>query len=209
MIVCFCMEGRLTHDAVALAQIMVASVRKHMPYARIVQHSDMAYPETPGVDHVIRLTLPGDHVERRWGHMAHMMAFTEDNVLSLDCDVVVRRDLRDVFERDFDIAMCRTPDRRDTAYNAGVIFAKPEGFAFWQEVLDAYQRTGKDEWEDSQRALTMAADDTRLKVLDLNFNVFNFTPAEAGTDRSAAALVHYRGRRKRFMAQDNMELLNG
>lgn len=209
MIVCFPLEG-IGQESMALAQIMVASVRKHMPFATIVQHCGSVCPGVPGVDRVERRVIPGDFVERRWTHMHEMMQLADEPVLSLDYDVVVRRNLEYVFEDDFDVAMCRTPDRRDTPYNAGVIFLRPHGASFWAEVLDAYRNnTGRDGWEDSQKALTIAADHTALHVRMLNFFVYNFTPDREGTDRSGAALVHYRGRRKRFMAKDNLELLHG
>lgn len=208
MIVCFCMEGTLGHDAIELARIMVASVRKHLPSARIVQHSDLAYPKTPGIDEVQRRSLKGDHIQRRWGHMAEMMRDASELVLSLDCDVVLRADVGYVFNDDFDIAMCRTPDRRDLVFNAGVIFAKPSGAGFWDEVLHEYaaDRAIMDGWEGSQTALTRAAEKSVLTVRNLLFDTYNFTPTGPGVVPDSAAIVHYRGRRKRFMVADNMEL---
>jgi hypothetical protein len=205
------MEGRLSHDARDQARIMIASVRKHMPVARIVQHSDMEYPQTDGVDEIRRRRFDGDHIQRRWSHMQDMMRYGRENVLSLDCDVVVKRDVIDVFEQDFDIAMCRTLDRRDLVFNAGVIFAKPSGAGFWAEVLYEYAADPAimDEWEGSQTALTRAADKSALKVRNLNFDIYNFTPNGPGVVPPTAQIVHYRGRRKRFMAQDNLEHAHG
>lgn len=173
---------------------MVASIRCCMDVP-IVQHTDMTFPQVEGVD-VQRLDIPGDHIERRWSHLAHM----EGEVISLDCDVLVKRDLSHVFAKPFDVAMCRTPDREDRVFNAGVIFSRnPE---FWREVLRVYKALpSPDGWEDSQRAITKVADSGKFMVLELPFDEYNFTPTGPGQGKDAA-IVHYRGLRKKFMSLD-------
>ncbi len=196
MKVCFCLEGTIDPKPyIRIASLMVESVKRHMPNAEIIQHTDMTFPAVPGVT-VVRRDLPGDHIERRWTHCAK----TEGPFISLDCDVVVKRDLSGVFDRQFDVAMCRTPDRPDRAYNAGVLFVKTP--AFFDEVISAYRtKTKRDEWEDSQRALTIAADGTKRIVLDMPFDEYNFTPTAPGQG-AGAAIIHYRGLRKKFMSID-------
>lgn len=208
LIVCVSMQGRLPKDAWPLSDCMAASVRRHIPEAYLVHDTDNSYPAMPWADLVRRNEVPGDLIDRRWTQMADNAKVWPDSCfLQLDCDIVVRSDVSDVFSQDFDIAMCRTPDRSDRVYNAGVIFQKPTGAAFWAEVVREYQDERiRDGWEGSQTALTRAADRMRkdgFKVLDLPFDVYNYTPDGPGMVPETARIVHYRGRRKRFMLKDN------
>jgi len=207
--ICVAMEGRLPESYWPLAEMMARSVRKHMPQAILVQHTDMAYPRLPWADEIVRFHMLGDLVDNRWSQMVKQTQETPDSyLLQLDCDVVMKSDVSDVFALDFDVAMCRTPDRADRVYNAGVIFCKPSGAGFWTEVLREYKDdTIRDGWEGSQTAITRAADKKKFKVLDLPFDTYNYTPSAPLGVPSSARLVHYRGQRKRFMAKDNPDLL--
>lgn len=212
IIFCVSMQGPLPQDAWPLAECMAASIRHWMPHARIAQHTDLTYPALPWADEVRRTVFPGDIIDQRWSQMTeHTMARPEANLIQLDCDVVLRDDVTDVFDMDFDIAMCRTPDRRDRVFNAGVIFQKPSGASFWREVVREYQDPRiRDGWEGSQTAITRAADRVLregMKILELPFDVYNYTPDAAGEAPGTARLVHYRGRRKRFMIQDNPQYM--
>lgn len=211
MNVIFPLAGKLdVREAHALAAIMIASVRRAMPHARITQISDAKYPAVPGVDSVLRHAWAKvDWIVFRYEALL-AFALAYGSHLMLDYDIVVRKDVSGVMQEDFDIAMCVTPDRADAVLNGGVIFCKTH--RLYSEGLRIYLSRPdlQDAWEGGQTTQSMAAKAMRCKFLD--FDTYNFTPSGPGKVPASASIVHYRGRRKRFMAQDNpelMEMVNG
>ena len=74
-----------------VAQIMVASIRKTMPTARIVQMTDSNTKPVTGVDDVIRKRYDGKYPMPY--RLLHLKDFPDADAVFLDTDVVVQRDL--------------------------------------------------------------------------------------------------------------------
>lgn len=208
MNVIFPLAGKLNvAESHALAEVFVASVKMSMPHAKVTQIADATFPAAPGVDAVFRFPWNGgDWIQYRFSALdAYARAHGEH--LMLDYDIVVRKDVSHVMQADFDVAMCITPDRSDAVLNGGVIFCKRADF--YAQGLRIYNKRPdlRDGWEGGQTAQSMAAKAMRCKFLD--FDTYNFTPDGPGKVPESTAIVHYRGRRKRFMVQDNLEAING
>ena len=205
MIVGTIIAGKLNvEESLALASVFVASVRDAMPHAGIVHITDAQFPEIPGVDHVFREPwVDGGWIEYRF---TALKAFTQlfGQHLFLDYDTVVRKDVSYVMDEDFEVAMCETPDRRDRVLNGGVIFCKTPKLYENGRAIYVQTRSLQDGWEGGQTAQDIAARALRCKYLD--FDKYNFTPDCIGQVPDSAEIVHYRGRRKRFMAKDNTHL---
>jgi hypothetical protein len=205
MIVCTILAGKLEpKESLELGGVFLASVRRAMPHARVVQVSDEKFPEVPGVDSVFRHPwTTGGWIRFRFEALASFARINGEH-LFLDYDIVVRRDVSYVMKEDFEVAMCETPDRRDHILNGGVIFCKTP--LLYERGRDIYFATPtlQDEWEGGQTAQDRAARSLNLKYLD--FDRYNFTPDCMGAVPPSAEIVHYRGRRKRFMVKDNMEV---
>lgn len=209
MIVAFPLQGDPGPIPVmSYAPLMVDSVKKSMPHAKLVQLSNTSFPQLDGVDEILRVENDGDFV--RWGWMACKRLFEnypDSNVLLIGTDMIVRQDVSDVFSMEFDVAASPYPKRTrsDGAYCGDGIFIKPSGFGLIDESLRIYQsdKSIQDGWEGLQTAFLRATKSGKWKVHDLDFDTHNFTPDVPGSDFSKAAIVHYRGMRKKFMAQDH------
>lgn len=205
MNICFPLAGQVDiADQHARGSIVLRSIRHFMPHAHVTQVSDESCPVVPGVDGVVRhpWRKGRDWIQFRFEALDAYAMKVGDH-LQLETDTVVRRDVSYVMERDFDVAMCVTPDRRDAVLNGGVIFCKHS--ALYRVGLGIYNARPdlQDAWEGGQTTQSMAARSMRCEFLD--FYRYNYTPERAGVVPPTAEIVHYRGRRKRFMAADNPE----
>lgn len=187
----------------SIAHVMAESVRRAMPDARLVHVAETGTQKLDGFDEIMHVDVDGDYVDQ----LLRIMASLEGNVLSLDYDVIVNRDVSVVFEQDFDVAMTARPvddktihPRLRSTYNMGVVFSKNAGF--WRLVRSLYQTLpDRDGWMNSQ---TLASQTIRLmngryKVIELPGDEYNYTPSTEAEDVSKRKIVHYKGARKGWM----------
>lgn len=191
-------RGSLT-DYFDMAALSVASVRKHMPHAHVFHFTDAKTPGIEGVDQVIRIEQDMPMAVRRMQHNAN----ARGKWLFMDVDIIVQRDVSDVFDEPFDVALT---DREGTVtyegayaermpFNLGVSFSRSP--AFWQLVL-RYMRNMPlklQNWTGDQLCIC----DMIRAGLTSGFNIktlpglnYNYPPKHAG-DGEHAALCHYKG----------------
>ncbi len=187
-----------------LPALMLASVRRAMPDVEIVQFTTDARMRLAEVDRiVIRPELP----------LATALLETRTSVsgdwLFLDTDVIVREDVRHVFDQPFDVAFATregtlrpheigTKFMANNRFNSGVAFSRSQ--QFWRDAL-ANLRTmseGRQRWCGDQESLTKIVDSGRyqVRVLPNRYNYPPFTAAERLDDKS---IVHFKGKRKAWM----------
>lgn len=190
---------------VSIAKAMIFSVRPVMD-CPIVQLTDEKTEKLEWVDEVQRLPYEGDFGDFRLRHFMRV----EGDVLHLDYDVIVNRDVSNIFEQDFDVALTRRPDNDPTAskninrvspHNMGVIFSRNPDF--WSEVHTHYMAMPIKSWMWIQVATTEMAFHLkdRFKIVELPGDVYNFTPRTRTENVSDKAIVHYKGDRKHWMAE--------
>lgn len=192
-----------------IAQIMVASVKKAMPTARIVQMTDTNTKPVTGVDEVIRKRYDGRFLMPY--RLLHLKDFPEVDAVFLDTDVVVQKDLVSVFESEFDVGLTIRdepvvdPEGIDVTvampYNTGVMFSRSGGRPFW-EAAYRHCMTFSDyekEWWGDQLSVKAIADNTALKLKKFPCSLYNYTPKEVDEDVSNKFIVHYKGARKEWM----------
>jgi hypothetical protein len=187
-----------------LAEIMVASVKRHMPTVPIIHMRDEATPQIAGCSSQV---IPWDGRHLMTYRLQHLAAMPKREMATLDTDVVVQKDLRPVFWRPFQVALTKRkgpiydPNGVDLAqempYNAGVVFTRSAAFwtdcyAWCRESPEALQT-----WYGDQHALKRFAKD--YEALELDCGHWNYTPATADEDVSHKAIVHFKGRRKQWM----------
>lgn len=189
----------------ALAQRMMKSVRKHLG-CRIVHLTDMQTPDL-GADEVVRSSPKGEYFIP-W--LMGLFATQSGDVLFLDTDTVVNRDVRHVFDADFDV--CVTVRRTRFAkyecegkthympFNLGVVFSKDH--RFWNEIRE---RTSKMTdplmlgwWGAQIELLRMYAEPGKWKIHTVEADEYNYTPNDPAEDLSGRAIVHYKGARKNW-----------
>lgn len=199
-----------------VAQVMVASVKRVMPAAKIVQMTDYDTKPVTGVDEIIRKRYDGRFLMPY--RMLHLQDFPEPQAIFLDTDIVVRKDLTPVFDEDFDVGLTirlgpiidpnGVDVTKEMPYNTGVMFSKQAGKPFWAGAhryclsLPEEER----EWWGDQISVKATADTSSLKLKTFPCNLYNYTPSSPDENLSDKFIVHYKGRRKDWMLVPNQKL---
>ena len=200
----------------ALPELMVKSVHLAMPDAHIVQFSDLDTPRVAGAHDVIRRSVSLD--ELMIARLDHLAEFAHREAIFLDTDIIVRRDLREVFALPFDVALTRRYGELALAaddpygrhfpsgnvidympYNAGVMFSRTQDF--WIACREACEHMHPDfrRWYGDQIALKAVADTGEYAVFELAAHILNYSPAHPQDIPDTALVLHYKGARKAWM----------
>lgn len=191
----------------ALALQMIASVRRAMPGAPIVQFTSDRAMALPGVDDVA--VLP-DGLPLALA-LVNARASVGGEWLFIDTDVIVQKDVRHVFqESGFDVAVAtRDGTMRPheigskfierNLYNAGAVFSRSQ--RFWVDALAAaYTKEKRHAWGCDQEAMCAVIHSGRFTVTVLP-NTYNYPPFTADEDVRDKAIVHLKGKRKAWASR--------
>jgi hypothetical protein len=212
--VAFLHAGNISRE---VAQIMVASVKRAMPGARVVQMTDYSTKPILGVDEVIRKHWNGQRLMPY--RFLHMKDFPLDRTIFMDYDVVVQKDLSALFEDDFDIALTTRPEedlskrplmREAMPYNTGVMMSRPSGLPFWDQAYEMCLGMPDESqgWWGDQLAIKALAESTTLKLRKYPGDLYNYSPGLYDEDVSDKFVLHYKGKmRKAWMLKKWSELL--
>ncbi len=203
MIIAFTLQGENENfPVIPRTEMMIASLKKFMTDAKIIQLSNMDFEEAEGIDECIRTPLTGDFIDWSFDSFISVLSRGE-NVLAIGTDVLLKDDVSDVFNEDFDVAACKYPlrDRTDGVYCGDVNFFKPNGLKFIQDVAHYYRTTPqiRDGWEGGQTAFRDVLSKGEYNFLELDYEVYCNTPESTHEDVDKAKILHFRGRRKVFM----------
>lgn len=172
-----------------MVEAMLRSVRRAMPTVEIVR---LESPEQPMA---LAIMDARSRVSGEW--------------LFLDTDVLVRQDVRAVFDRSlFDVAVADragTVDAGETSafmtsmpYNSGVAFSRSQ--AFWQACVARCwsYKPGRQAWMGDQQAMNevIAAGVFHVDVIESRYNY----PPTTREDVSGA-ILHLKGRRKKWLPE--------
>lgn len=196
----FCMS----EPHLEFARLMVESVNRVMPGVEIVHLTNGACPTIEGVT-VKRLDGDMPMAVRRMT----LHSQCDGDWLFIDSDIILNKDVRDVFDAHFDIAvtdrigtyMEHTPYGKAMPYNMGVTFSRSA--QFWLDVRKflLMQPAHLQRWEGDQRMVCAMVDrcqdDYDFKILP--GRVYNFTPEHERESVEHAAILHYKGGRKAWM----------
>lgn len=189
-----------------MAALMRDSVHESMPGVEVYHLTDEYCPQLAGTDGVRRMEGSMPMAVRRMKHHASC----EGEWLFIDSDVLVKKDVRLVFDGKFDVALT---DRNGTItneakyaavmpHNIGVVFSRLP--AFWGAVVAAMKSLppGLQEWEGDQRvvnAMAMAGG-CGFDIATVPGLIYNYPPRAADDSRMAdAAILHYKGNRKQWL----------
>jgi lipopolysaccharide biosynthesis glycosyltransferase len=192
-----------------IPEIMVASVRIAMPGARIVQMTDLDTRTVPGVDDVLR--KPWDRKFLMPYRLLHLEEFPAADVIFLDADVVVQRDLRPLFRDEFDVALTyrdetdpslrKSPEAYQMMpFNTGVMLSRPSGREFWAEAHRACRAMAEERrsWFGDQLAIKEVAARTKLKIRQYPCALYNYSPSRWEEDLSEKFVIHYKGKNRKI-----------
>lgn len=190
----FAFNGKETEKEVSLANLFIREIRKVITDVYLVQMTDENTVKLRGVDahHVVKNEALG-----LWYFQA-MIDFPWRAFLRLDYDIIMKCDVSDVFQKDFDIAIA---NEGKITMNNGVVFVKSK--ELFKEALDQYKQTPMDNWQDIQKAMQLAINTGKFNVLRLEPGVYNHYPERGNAPYSdAAKIIHFKGRRKERMIRD-------
>jgi hypothetical protein len=205
-----------SEEAYLCARAMVASAREVMPYAHIVQFTDMTTKRMKGVDAVRRKPSEPMGLLR----MRHC-AGVDGKWLFVDTDVIFQKPVGPVFKSEFDIAVTSrnwshvkhaVGFSQRMPFNTGVVFSRCAHF--WGEVYTRLRNLEPELQEflgEQQIICEVAADTDRYRIKYLKGSIYNYPPEVPGLNPSsaemeaAAAILHYKGEdRKALMLQRTM-----
>jgi len=180
---------------------MIESVRKNFDLP-LTQMTDLKTKAIKTVDAVIRK----DYGPLALSRIAHMRDYEHDELLMLDTDLIVKRNVEEVFGKEFDVALTKRSLyevagkqelKKGQPYNSGVVFSRSN--EFWNKCLEwLAPRKKHHKWAGEQRAINYVALNDDFDVLDLKCPEYNWTPNKELME-SDAAIWHYKGNRKRWI----------
>ena len=207
-----CVSFLLVGDA-PWAKHMVESANRVLGLP-IIQMSDEHTPKVEGVTHVVRIKKEIPLMPYR---LMHLASFGHEEMLILDCDCIVKKPVDDVWERKFDIALCRRNEQfcfdestgRNVAslmpVNTGVMFSRNN--AFWAEAaIWLCEQTDYQKWWGDQMAVAEVCKREKYHVLLLPANKFNWTPLDE-EDSSEARIWHYKGVKRKAWIENSANVV--
>ena len=186
------------------AEKMVQSARKACKNAQIIQLSDEHTQIVKDVDKVVRKPYNGKLMLFRMQHLADLRG----EWVNLDTDIIVKKDLADVFNLDFDVALTKRESpildsngfdiTTIMPYNGGVIFSR--NHLFWQDALRKIESLNHEQhdWWGDQVAIKLVADTNYYNIVELPCDEYNYTPSNA-EERKDVYVYHFKGQRKDWM----------
>lgn len=199
------------------ASALVRSVRETMPCVPVVQFTDETTAPVDGVEDVRRM-LFGPMALMRFAHQAHVSG----EWLFVDSDVLIQRDVRDVFKKPFDVAVTtRNWPHLKTAFgftermpfNTGVVFSRSQ--RFWVEAETRLRRLSPEAqaFMGHQTVICDMVADRQYEISRLKGSVYNCPPAVRDVDKANlsatlvrdAAIVHYKGLGRKALMLDRIQ----
>lgn len=187
-----------------IAELMIASVRRHMPDAEIWQITDLNQTAALPVDHVFRKAF----TYRNWvPWMFDCLAQIHGKVLFLDSDVIVQRDLRPMFNSGADVTITSRGPKvmggRQMPFLLGVVASRTP--TFWIDARDRVLRMPSEEdrnWWGSQTVLVEMWEDMLhgalpWKISVVNVDPHNYVPKDEGDAPADKWVLHYKGKKRK------------
>lgn len=208
--------GSNPKEAQQCARAMVQSVRRVMPYVKIVQFSDFDTKAVKGIDDIRRKPLEPMGLLR----MRHC-AGVDGEWLFVDTDVIFQKPVTHVFKKPFDVALTTRDWTHVKAaggftermpFNTGVVFSRCPHF--WSEVYTRLRDYPIElqHFMGEQELINEVAKEDRYRIRKLRGRIYNFPPDAPGAMPSnadlfaEAAILHYKGNRKALMLETHQKV---
>ena len=185
---------------IPMAQTMLASFRRAMPDVAIAQLTDGKCPGI--VDEVIRIPEELPMGIRRVTHYTRL----EGDWCFCGVDVLFRKDVREVFNDPFDVALAsragtymeRTRYAVMQPFNFDILFSRSP--KFWMDALEC-MKTMTPEFQDNgaEQLVTCALASSPRYNVKIISSAYNFTPKHETEDVAHVSILHMKGRRKAWI----------
>lgn len=184
--------------------IMLKSVREHMDWPIVLMTDETLDVSDLDVDEVIRRPC-GERIAL--SRIEHLYHFPHKETLNLDNDVIIRKNILDVFDNPFDVALTwRQATRTDNfgrplnRFNSGVMFSRSK--EFWADCLEWFKDKGDRtaEWGGEQRSVNFVSGAGKFAIHELPCSTYNWSPSQHKQRNDKAHVWHYKGsQRKQWM----------
>lgn len=160
-----------------------------------LRHVVISDAQRPGLETAI-YDLPRELMPLLLDGQRQFLADTPGPVLLVGADCLVTRDPRPVLAGDITITL---GPFSDCVMNTGAIWCAdgPTCAPVWQAALDR----NPIEWGEDQTSLYAAVQASGLDVRAVTCEQHNWAPGEPGDPAGMPTVVHFRGRRKAWMAE--------
>ncbi len=148
--------------------------------------------------------LPENLMEAFFYGQGRLLFEIKEPVLFVGADCLLTRDPRPFFLNDLTIT---TSDYfSDCKMNTGAIFVKETYLCaeIWEKIYESKPK----EWGDDQIYLYKELKKSKLKITKIPCEEHNWAPRDIDDDANMPTVVHFRGRRKRFMKEWAKKYLN-
>lgn len=177
-----------------LGALSIASAKKHMPEIEVVHLTDAKTEPLQGADTVLRFDTEGNFWKRYWTAAAAL----DGEVLLVGTDTIFRRDVSDLFAEQFEVALPHIADRR-LRYDAGTQAVRTPDF-FRHLAASPFAELEQVTTDAFLNEFAHCVKSYNGKIIDLPGKIYSFVPcAHDDPGIQSAAIVHYRGPRKRWM----------
>ena len=123
------------------------------------------------------------------------LAYAQEPVLLVGADCLIVRDPRPLLMGD--ITCTVSPTFSDCEMNTGAIWCRPGMARVWQSALDR----NPVEWGQDQTCLYAAMQESGVELVRVRAEDANWAPEHPNDDAGMPYVVHFRGRRKGWMAE--------
>lgn len=195
-----------------IADVWYKNIRKHMKQD-IVHLTDLETEPLSFADEVQRIDEK-DIAKAKYKHLSML----KGDVLNLDYDIIVQKDVSDVFNRPFDVALTKRRVEEgkfkmlllSQPHNTGVVFSRCR--EFWELCLERYDKYPENAgWMVGQVCISECAHlhRERFRFLELPAALYNYTPKNREENVSGRFIVHYKGPRKDWMVNSDAAAAEG
>jgi hypothetical protein len=193
-----------------IAEVMIASVREHMPNAIVTQLSDARSPKLKGSDDIRRV----DGVFYPYILARHMTELRPP-FIRVDYDMIFQGDITNILDEDIDMAMNLHGDPtviesswgRKYPYATCIWGAKNKSKEFAEDFRRTHIEAGRDEWLGLIPSVNEVVLSGKYRVKALPGNIYNYPPTSRDDRPKDALVLHYKGFRKKWMLPEGDEAL--
>jgi hypothetical protein len=154
--------------------------------------TDKAFPPLAGADVVRRADLAHLPFYGKWCAQRDLL---QGNFIFADCDTRFNADVSHVFDRPFDVALPHIASP-DVNFDGGIVFCRKGDF--WSVLQTTAPALGPSTTNEQVHAFNAVAQDYPGHLHILDGATYSYVPRNAADPCTGAAIIHYRGPRKKW-----------
>ena len=207
-----------------LANVLEKSIRKNCPKADLILKL-YPPPDVPEFERVNKRF--GENSEKLNLWIEHMKDCEDQNIVLIDCDMMVLDNISEIFNEDFDIAVTRhNGDRGRIPYNGGVICVKKSDKTnlFFNEFLQINNKMYKDRefhepWRTKYAGMNQAAFgymlenyDSDINIMEIPCSIYNLCSEDWGKFNKLTPrpkIIHLKGALRNICLSDSEPIKYG